>query len=63
MNNLKFYKTFCKGNIDKTEIIKIKICTHESINDILLKQINELSCDEVYKLAKIKKWQIFIIRD
>ena len=61
MNNLLVYETFTRGNIDKNELVKIKIYSSKNINDIVIKQINNMSFDDVQKLAKINKWKIFRI--
>ena len=52
------YETFTRGNIDKTEIIKIIIYSSRKINDLVIKQINNMSYDDVQKLAHANKWKI-----
>ena len=58
MGDLKIYKTFVHGNIDETEIIKIKIYTHEPISEYQIKQINNMRLCDVQAMGKIRGWQI-----
>ena len=59
MEELKTYETFVRGNVDENEIIQIKIFTHETINEYVIKQINTMPLFQVEKLGKVNGWQIF----
>ena len=58
MGDLKIYKTFVHGNIDKTEIIKIKIYTHEPISENEIEQINTMRLCDIEKIGRVRGWQI-----
>ena len=58
MKDLKVYEKYAIGNVDKMEIVPIRIYTHETIDEITIKQINQMRCCDVQRLGKIKKWQV-----
>ena len=58
MGDLKVYRTFVHGNIDESEIIKIKIYTHNPIGDYEIKQINTMRLCDIEKIAKSRGWQV-----
>ena len=63
MGNLKTYETFCRGNINENEIIKIKIFTDEFISENEIEQINNMRLCDVQGMRKIRGWQVFVINN
>ena len=53
MDELKSYETYTRGNVDENEIVPIKIFTHNTINEITIKQINNMPCYKVQRLGKV----------
>lgn len=60
---LKSYETYTRGNIDENEIVPIKIFTHNTIDELTIKQINAMPCYKVQRLGKVKGWQILRFDD
>jgi len=44
MEELKIYETYTRGNVDENEIVPIKIFTHNTIDELTIKQINNMPC-------------------
>lgn len=61
MGNLKTYETFVRGNINESEILRIKIFTHEFISENEIEQINNMRLCDVQTLGKAKEWQVFVV--
>ena len=59
MSDLKCYDTFTRGNIDKNEIVPIRIFTGTEIDEETIERINEMPFDEVERLSHIYKWKIW----
>lgn len=59
MSGLKCYDTFTRGNIDKNEIVPIRIFTGTEIDEETIERINEMPFDEVEKISHIYKWKIW----
>lgn len=58
MNELKNYETYTRGNVDENEIVPIKIFTHNNIDELTIKQINNMPYYKVQRLGKAKGWQV-----
>ncbi len=63
MEELKSYETYTRGNVDESEIVPIKIFTHNTIDELTIKQINDMPCYKVQRLSKIKGWQVLRLDD
>ena len=58
MDELKSYETYTRGNVDENEIVLIKIFTHNTIDELTIKQINAMPCYKVQRLGKVMGWQV-----
>lgn len=63
MDELKSYETYARGNINENEIVPIKIFTHNTIDELTIKQINTMPCYKVQRLGKVKGWQVLRLDD
>ena len=63
MEESKCYKTYTRGNVDENEIVTIKIFTHNTIDELTMKQINTMPCYKVQRLGKVKGWQVLRLDD
>lgn len=58
MDELKSYETYTRGNVDENEIVPIKIFTHNTIDELTIKQINAMPCYKVQRLGKVMGLQV-----
>ena len=63
MGELKSYETYSCGNVDENEIVPIKIYTHNAIDELTIKQINNTPCYKVQRLGKAMGWQVLRLDD
>ena len=63
MGDLRTYETYTRGNIDKSDIVPVKIFTHNTIDEYTLERIKQMPFDEVRKLGKVMGWQVWRLDD
>ena len=63
MEELKCYQTTARGNIVATEVVPIKIFTHNTLDESTIILINNMPFDEVRKIGKTMDWQVLRLDD